>query len=137
MDPYRPFARSISIAFGIVVTLVLPTVGLLSVGLYALSAIPLTFVVVCFAIYLLLHRRGRHAWNVDSLDITIQYHDDAGHQVTVTREQTIYPNRSHIRAARIRLSLGADPYKLDQRNPGRGSTAWSRAVSACAYASNR
>ena len=116
MNSYRPIVTAISIAFVAIISFLLPAVGLLSLGEHLLlAAIPLTLLLIA-VFYVLLLRRGRHAWNVDSLEITIKYEDVQGEQVTIRRDQTIYPNRSGVRAARIRLSHGADPDKLDQEN---------------------
>lgn len=118
VDPYKPLLNAIAIAAAAIAT-ILPPLGLYEfltnqVGHYSnwqffgLSAPLLAFFVVTVVMYLLIRRRGLHSWNVSSLDITIEYNDEEGKDVVVRREQTIYPNRSGVRAARIRVSSKPD-----------------------------
>lgn len=64
--------------------------------------------------YLLLRRRGLHDWNVSEITLTVEYHDDNGANVSVTRKQVIYPNRPRVRYARIGLSTGPEAGAVKQ-----------------------
>lgn len=113
MEPYRPTARAAWLALAVTVAAVLPVAGVFSLPTAVFVTVLVSLGVLFVAFYALLTWRGSHAWNVDELKITIEYKNRAGSLVEIRREETIFPNRSGVGAARVRLGIGAGPDQLD------------------------
>ena len=88
--------------------------------------------------WILLRRRGSHNWNVSNIVVKIEYQDDQGSEVHVTRSQTMYPNRAGVHFARISVSsppehgdIKLDRYKHWNPMPVPGSSLFGRTPSHC------
>lgn len=128
---YRPLLAALAVAGGTILTMAaaagilerivrdVPSLAQFAKDgtLLAGSLISLTFLLVALGTYALYLRRGRHSWNVASLEIVVRYLQDDGSKVSVQRTQTIYPNRPGLRSARIGVSSGPEHGRADPGAP--------------------